>query len=390
MGTRNVAPRLVVCEHFSAGGGLAGADAASTRREGRAMLLALLADLRELREADGLPGACSLAAVVRPELASALPQGVEALPGGDDPAAALARALAEGGGRAWPVAPETRGTLARLVRTAERWGEGVVGPTSRGVRRAARRLALLGRLERAGVPVPATVPAPSDGDARRAFEALGAPVVLKPGRGAGGAGVRRVDDADDVADARAAAVSVEPGLAPLVQRFEPGTPASVTLVVDGEGIRPLALSRQVVRFAPEARYEGGITPLRHPDAARALRTAVDAVRACGRLRGLVGVDLVLGPDGPVVLEVNPRLTTSYLGLRRHLGPGPALAALRASGRGPTGDPPGPDPLDASLPVTGEPVRFGPGGLPPDRAADRSAGAAAPRRPGTGAPRPGSP
>lgn len=357
-----MAPRLVVCEHFAAGGGLAGADAGAdaTRREGLAMLLALLADLRELREADRLPGQRSLAAVVRPELASALPPGVEALSGGDDPAAALARALAEGGGWAWPVAPETRGTLGRVVRAAERAGDGVVGTTSRGVGRAARRRALLRRLERAGVPVPATIPAPSDGAARHAFESLDGPVVLKPGRGAGGAGVRRVDDVADLADARAAAASVEPGPAPLVQRFVPGTPASVTLIVDGEGIRPLALNRQLVRFTPRARYEGGITPLRHPDAGHALRTAADAVRACGGLRGLVGVDLVLGPDGPVVLEVNPRLTTSHLGLRRHLGPGPVLAALRASGHRPDGDAPADDALDTPLPVTGDPVRFGPG------------------------------
>jgi predicted ATP-grasp superfamily ATP-dependent carboligase len=351
------------------------------------MLLALLADLRELAEH---PGGFAVAAVVRPELASALPPGVDALPGGDDPATALARVLAEGGGRAWPVAPETRGTLARLVRAAERAGEGVVGTTSRGVRRAARRRALLRRLERAGVPVPDTLPAPTDGEARRAMETLGSPVVVKPGRGAGGAGVRKSADPAEVADAWAAAASVEPGLPPLVQPFEPGTPASVTLIVDGERVRPLALNRQIVRFSPEARYEGGVTPLRHPDATRALRTAADAVRACGGLRGLVGVDLVLGSRGPVVLEVNPRLTTSYLGLRRHLGPGPAHAALRASGHRPAGDPPAFDALDPSAPVTGDPVRFGPGGRPPDRRPDRAPGAAAPRASGTGAARPGTP
>lgn len=382
-----MAARLVVCEHFSAGGGLAGADSASMQREGRAMLLALLADLGELGR---LPGGLSLAAVVRPGLASSLPPGVEALPGGGDPAAALGRALAEGGGRAWPVAPETRGTLARLVRTAERCGDGVVGTTAPGVRRAARRLALLRRLERAGVPVPESLPAPAERDALRALEELDAPVVVKPGRGAGGAGTRRVNAPADVAAARAAAVSVEPGLAPLVQRFEPGTAASVTLIAEESRIRPLALNRQIVRFTPDARYEGGVTPLRHPDATRALRTASDAVRACGGLRGLVGVDLVLGSDGPLVLEVNPRLTTSYLGLRRHLGPAAAGAALRASGHPPTRDAPAPDPLDASAPVTGGPVRYGPRGHPPDRSAGHVRGAAARREPGPGTPRPGNP
>ena len=36
------------------------------------------------------------------------------------------------------------------------------------------------------------------------------------------------------------------------------------------------------------------------------------------LWGYVGVDLVATPSGPVVLEVNPRLTTSYCGLRSAL------------------------------------------------------------------------
>jgi hypothetical protein len=34
------------------------------------------------------------------------------------------------------------------------------------------------------------------------------------------------------------------------------------------------------------------------------------------LRGYVGVDLVLAHDKPYVVDVNPRLTTSYAGLRR--------------------------------------------------------------------------
>ncbi len=34
------------------------------------------------------------------------------------------------------------------------------------------------------------------------------------------------------------------------------------------------------------------------------------------MRGYLGVDLILGPQGVSVIEVNPRLTTSYVGLRR--------------------------------------------------------------------------
>ena len=47
------------------------------------------------------------------------------------------------------------------------------------------------------------------------------------------------------------------------------------------------------------------------------------------LAGYVGVDFVLTPAGPVVLEVNPRLTSSYCGLSRALGRNVAAEILRA-------------------------------------------------------------
>ena len=47
----------------------------------------------------------------------------------------------------------------------------------------------------------------------------------------------------------------------------------------------------------------------------------------GGLNGWVGVDLILGPDikgsKDFVFEINPRLTTSYLGARHHLLINPA-------------------------------------------------------------------
>src|SRR5690606_21127135 len=67
------------------------------------------------------------------------------------------------------------------------------------------------------------------------------------------------------------------------------------------------------------RYLGGSLPLPPSLHARAARLAQQALDALPAAIGYVGVDLVLGAadDGSrdVVIEVNPRLTTSYLGLR---------------------------------------------------------------------------
>jgi predicted ATP-grasp superfamily ATP-dependent carboligase len=66
----------------------------------------------------------------------------------------------------------------------------------------------------------------------------------------------------------------------------------------------------------------------------------DAVRAVEGLRGFVGVDFIDPGDGgsPIVLEINPRLTTSFVGLRRLYPPGAiARAWLRAAAGEPFAD-----------------------------------------------------
>jgi predicted ATP-grasp superfamily ATP-dependent carboligase len=55
--------------------------------------------------------------------------------------------------------------------------------------------------------------------------------------------------------------------------------------------------------------------------------ADDVAKAIPGLWGYVGIDLILTSSGPVVLEVNPRLTTSYIGLRKSIGRNPAELVL---------------------------------------------------------------
>jgi len=58
-----------------------------------------------------------------------------------------------------------------------------------------------------------------------------------------------------------------------------------------------------------------------------LDLAKRAIAAIPGLWGYVGIDVVLTQRGPVVLEVNPRLTTSYAGLRAALDINPARLVL---------------------------------------------------------------
>jgi predicted ATP-grasp superfamily ATP-dependent carboligase len=314
--------RILVHE-FVSGGGLQGrAVPASLAREGAAMRDALLHDLAAL-------GSHAIVTTVDPRFPlRRIPRGVEVVVARSGPsqlAALLARSDA-----AWLVAPETAGCLERLAARAASAGVRLLGPNAAAIRRAADKAQLARRLAQHGVPHPATRLVASHAQARSAARALGFPVVVKPARGAGSTGVSLAGRETDLDAAfeRASHAGGAPRV--LVQRHIAGTAASVALLSDGRRSRVLAVSGQDLRrFA----YAGGMTPLAHPQAARARALAQRACRSLPGLKGYVGVDVVLTDSGAVVIEVNPRLTTAYLGVRAALGENIAGLALQAcSGR----------------------------------------------------------
>jgi len=169
------------------------------------------------------------------------------------------------------------------------------------------------------VPCPQTRVLHRGVDAAAEARALGYPVVLKPGHGAGCMGVCLVRNARELREAVEVTRSAGERGTLLVQRFVQGTAASVSVLSDGRRSVALALNRQSVRAGRRFSYHGGCTPLEHPIAQRAIDVSLRACRALPGLRGYIGVDLVLTRSEAFVIEVNPRLTTAYLGVRAALG-----------------------------------------------------------------------
>ncbi|MGH7507013.1 MAG: ATP-grasp domain-containing protein [Longimicrobiales bacterium] len=115
----------------------------------------------------------------------------------------------------------------------------------------------------------------------------------------------------------------------IVQPYVHGEAASVSVVSDGRRAIALAVNAQAVRPGIPFVYDGGETPLVHPMAPRAAERAIAACEAIPALVGSIGVDVVLTPTDAVVIEINPRLTTAYIGVRRALDVNPAALALAA-------------------------------------------------------------
>jgi predicted ATP-grasp superfamily ATP-dependent carboligase len=105
----------------------------------------------------------------------------------------------------------------------------------------------------------------------------------------------------------------------ILQEFVPGRAASVAFLCGPRGHVPLLPTFQLLSDDGQFKYQGGELPIPAALSVRAVKLGRKAVECVPGLLGYVGVDLVLGDaeDGSrdFAIEINPRLTTSYIGLR---------------------------------------------------------------------------
>ncbi len=294
---------------FICGGGLAGLPLpAAMAREGDLMLVALIADLLEV------PGVhLSFARDSRLALPAAPLRGARVCWRAPDarPMEALVREIASSDA-VWPIAPETGGELERTARAVLGAGRALLGPDPEAIAVASSKFATAQRLAQFDVDV---IPCFRPGSA---WTAIDGPWVLKPDDGAGAVDVRVFPSRRDAAAAAAAAAA--DGRQDLIaQPWIEGEAMSLCVVAARGGVAVLSANRQLLRLHGGAvdleAIEVNCEPVTAPHVALAERVA----SAIPGLRGYFGIDFVRTATGPVVIEVNPRLNTSYAGLRPALG-----------------------------------------------------------------------
>jgi predicted ATP-grasp superfamily ATP-dependent carboligase len=300
---------------FICGGGLAGLPLPlRLAREGDLMLAALIGDLLEL------PGVqVSFSRDERLALPPRLaPARVCWRSPREGPDAVLAREI-RASEATWPIAPETGGELERCARAVIDAGRVLFGPRPEAIALAASKSATAKRLARAGIDV-----VPCYGPASR-WEDRGGRWVVKPDDGAGCCGMRLFSDRRSAA----AALTGDGGSGRIAQPWIDGEPMSLSVLAGAGAVDVLSVNRQLVRSAGPsveiAAIEVNCAPVTAP--LRALAERV--VAAMPGLQGYFGIDFVQTARGPVVLEVNPRLTSSYVGLRPALGLNVAARVLAA-------------------------------------------------------------
>lgn len=186
--------------------------------------------------------------------------------------------------------------LSRFTRILEQYTDNIgCGSTTAAV--CANKVMTSRILERHGIAVPGEAPAGLR--------------VVKPVAGCGAIGVRLTDEPAQEGE--------------YAERYIEGEHLSVSLVCNrivGEACEKysgkppvvLALNRQSITRDPDGafHYHGGETPVDHPRSAEIQNAAVAAATVLG-CQGYCGVDVVVA-DKVYVVDVNPRITTSIVGI----------------------------------------------------------------------------
>jgi predicted ATP-grasp superfamily ATP-dependent carboligase len=237
---------------------------------------------------------------------------------------------------AYMIAPGSNQLLQSFVASMERTGVPSLNCRASAIGMVSDKAILLERVKKMGLPTPATIMVSALEDVAEIKQTISGklefPLIFKPVDGVGCGGLSVVRNENQVASAVDKVIRESSSKYFMVQELIHGVAVSVSLISTGSEALPISLNKQDVSLmAPEAisTYNGGLVPFNSPLKREAFATAEKIVRSLRGLRGYIGVDLVLTEKGPVVIEVNPRLTTSYVGVRKVVSFNPAQAIINS-------------------------------------------------------------
>jgi len=200
------------------------------------------------------------------------------------------------------IRPIGRGSLEEIVfrmdmlYKLERHGFLVINPAE-AIEHCVDKYDILAILEDNGVPVPRTVVTESVNEALKAFKELGGDVVVKPLFGSRGIGATRVVDAE-VANTVFKAITFSHGVI-YIQEFVPHGTSDVRAFIVGDHV--IAAMRRVADNW-KTNYSQGARPVPITLDSVLEEIAVKAANAIGCK--IAGVDILEGPDGPKICDVN--------------------------------------------------------------------------------------
>jgi predicted ATP-grasp superfamily ATP-dependent carboligase len=307
--------KLLVYEHIT-GGGMTTAPSSSLVREGDAMLFALLKDLADI------PGLSLLALwdsrLARSTHAAPTVDWMDVEPNNE--IMSRLQCAIEQVDAVWPIAPETGGVLESICALVRDKGKALLNTQADGVRLAASKLLTATRLRDKGVPVVAT----QRWQSPSAHPPFPFPMVIKADDGVGCENTRIIANPLHWDEFTGHDHSGGWAIQPLLD----GESLSLCgLFAKGQAIL-LSVNRQHIQQQGNTFRLNGCSVNVIRDENGIFSGLIRQIAAAiPELWGYNGVDLIRNKEGIHVLEINPRLTSSYAGLRAALGVNPAQLVI---------------------------------------------------------------
>ena len=311
--------KLLVCEFITGGGLSAQPLPDSLVREGTLMRDALLSDLSELSDYEITTTHDMRLTSFKFVLHSVV---VEA-----DNFFGIFETLLRKTDYLWLIAPETNGILRYLTSRCIVYKKTVIGCNSISViNKTSSKFATFIALQKAGIPTINTFR--HDNIYKINNINLSDGVIIKPDDGAGSDGLFYLTQAEFTAKADFYFAKTKGNM--VMQPYQPGIPASMCLLCKDGQAWLLSANRQIFQRKNQHLILKGCVVnglLQYWDAFEAIGMKI--AEAMPQLRGYIGVDLIIDEenDSVLVVEINPRLTTSYAGLREAMGCNPAKIIL---------------------------------------------------------------
>ncbi len=298
--------RLFICE-FITGGGLRNQELpANLAKEGNMMLEALLVDLLALGITDIF--------TTRDNRLNALSLPVATVVIESD-AYSVWQSCMDDADAVLIIAPESDDILYRLTLMAEQSACFNLGCTSDAVKTASSKIQTATLLNENNIDSIAT-----DFLNNKVTSHDKNAWVIKPDDGVGADGCYFCEDNESL-NKLITSINIKNFI---IQKFQSGIPASLSMICYQGTAQLLSCNQQLFEFENGRGVLKGIVVnglLDHWQEFNVL--AHNIAQADTGLKGYIGVDLIITDSGPVVVEINPRLTTSYVGLRKSLSLNPA-------------------------------------------------------------------
>lgn len=314
--------KILLLEYITAGGLNDAPLPTSLLREGTLMRDALLNDFSQLNDVEIITTydtRVSLPAVV--QQAIVLDYKSNPMP--------VWQSLLQSCDAALVVAPETAGVLTELTQLIEASSARNLGCDSKAVELASSKHASYQALKNANILTISTYIANEVIKFDFSLsESSQHGYIVKPNDGAG------CEDTLHFADIEALQVwldlNPEKQAGYIVQPYQTGTPASISMVCKDGKAWVLGCNQQKIAMTTIAvnqqsiHYNGSVVnglSLLHRATFEKLADSI--AHALPGLNGYIGVDVIVDGEAIYVVEINPRITTSYIGLRESLGCNPA-------------------------------------------------------------------